>query len=110
MTMAHVYQPYTDQGTPQTVWAYNGGRTRHAIVVYACYIRDPRFEREPTADEIRLIVDYCDYWINAPCLVYPADEIRLLRLSILRVQTAEQLAGWLWGCSSIGLGNVLGGL
>jgi hypothetical protein len=110
MTTAYPYTTYTSAGTPQTVWVYNGGRTRSAIVVYACYLRDPLYEREPTSDEIRLIVDYCEYWINAPCLVYPADELRLLRLAILRVQTAEQLSGWLWGCSSIGLGNVLGGL
>jgi hypothetical protein len=112
-----LYQPYTAAGTPQTVWSYDslprgakargGGRTRHAIVVYACYIRDPLYEREPTADEVRQIVEYCDYWINAPCLVYPADELSLLRLSILRVTTAEQLAGWLWACGTIGLGNVL---
>jgi hypothetical protein len=108
--ISDLYQPYTSAGTPVTVWSYNGGRTRHAVVVYACYIRDPRFEREPTPDEIRLIVDYCDYWINAPLLVQPRDELHLLRLAIVRVTTAEQLAGWLWGCSSIGLGNVLGGI
>jgi hypothetical protein len=107
--ISDLYQPYTDAGTPQTVWAYNGGRTRHAIVVYACYIRDPRFEREPTADEIRLIVEYCAYFIHAPCL-FVSDELCALRETIVYVETAEQLAGWLWGCASLGLGNVLGGL
>jgi hypothetical protein len=105
-----LYAPYTASGTPQSVWAYNGGATRHAVVVYACYMRDPRFEREPTPDEIRTIAEYCAYFISAPILSQPRDELHLLRLAILRVQTAEQLAGWLWGCEQIGLGNVLGGL
>jgi hypothetical protein len=109
MTVPDLYAPYTAHGTPQSVWAYNGGSTRHAVVVYACYMRDPMYEPEPTPDEMRLIVEYCDYWIHAPLLVQPRDELHLLRLAILRVQTAEQLAGWLWGCASIGLGNVLGG-
>lgn len=108
--ISDLFAGYTRAGTPQSVWAYNGGVTRHAIVVYACYIRDPLYEREPAPDEIRLIVEYCAYWINAPCLIFPADEIRLLRLAIQRVQTTEQLTGWLWGCSQVGLGNVLGGL
>jgi hypothetical protein len=95
-------------GTPQTVWSYNGGLTRAAVVVYARYMREPRFEREPTADELRLIVDYCAHYIHAPCLV-ETDELRLLRLAIVRVTTPEQLAGWLWGCSTIGIA-VLGGL
>jgi len=100
--ISDLYQPYTAAGTPQSVWAYNGGITRHAVVVYACYIRDPRFEREPTPDEIRTIVEYCHHWIHAPILSQPRDELHLLRLAILRVTTAEQLAGWLWGCEQVG--------
>ena len=106
----NLYQPYTDAGTPYSSWVYNGGATREDIVVYARYMRDPMTEREPSAAEIRRIAEFCAYWIHAPCWTMPADELRLLRLAILRVQTAEQLAGWLWGCASIGLGSVLGGL
>jgi hypothetical protein len=109
MTTADLYAPYTSSGTPQTVWAYNGGNTRRAVVVYACYIRDPMYEREPTAAEMRLLVEYCSYWINAPILVQPRHELRELRLAIVRVTTAEQLANWLEGVAGIGLGNVLGG-
>jgi hypothetical protein len=108
MTTSHIYYAYTEAGTPQTVWAYNGGSTRRAAVVYACHMRDPMYEREPAPDELRLIVEYCEHFINAPCWVFPADEIRLLRLSILRVRTTEQLTGWLWLCGEIGLGPVLG--
>ncbi len=110
MMISDLYQPYTAAGTPQTVWLYNGGRTRAAVVVYACYIRDPLYEREPSADEIRLLVEYCHHWINAPLLVQPRHELRELRLAILRVTTAEQLAAWLWGCEQAGPWYPLGGL
>lgn len=108
MTTADIYRAYTEAGTPQHFFAYNGGAARTAVRVYARYMGDPMFEREPTPDEIRTIAAYCEYFINAPCWVYPADEIRLLRLSILRVETASQLTGWLWGCHTIGIGPVLG--
>lgn len=108
--ISDLYQPYTAAGTPRSSFTYNGGLTRRAILVYVRYINDPLTEREPDDAELRLLAEYCAYWIHAPCLVYPADELRLLRLSILRVTSAEQLAGWLWGVSSIGLGNVLGGI
>lgn len=107
---ADIWLPYTDAGTPLTSWAYNGGCSRPAIRAYARYIDDPFYQPEPTAAEIRLLVEYCAYFISAPIWVYPAEQIRGLRLSILRVQTAEQLAGWLWGCATIGLGSVLGGI
>jgi hypothetical protein len=109
MTAADLYAPYTAAGTPRSSFTYNGGATRRAYLVYVRYINDPLTERAPTADEIRTLAEYCEYWIGAPCWVFPADDLRLLRLSILRVTTAEQLAGWLWGVASIGLGNVLGG-
>jgi len=105
MTSAHIYQAYTDAGTPETVWSYNGGITRRAVVVYVCHMRDPIYERAPSPRELRLLADYCDYWINAPCFVMPADEIRILRLSVLRVRTVEQLTGWLWCCQSVPLGS-----
>jgi hypothetical protein len=102
------FTAYTPAGTPQTVWAYNGGITRRAVVVYARYMAEPRFEREPTLDELRLIVDYCHHYINAPCLV-ETDELRILRSAILFVETPHELSGWLWGCGTIGIA-VLGGL
>lgn len=106
--ISDLYQPYTAAGRPHTSYDYNGGAIRSAVVVYACHMRDSLYEREPDDAEMRLLAEYCAYWIHAPCLLYPADELRLLRLSILRVTSAEQLAGWLWGVASIGLGNVLG--
>jgi hypothetical protein len=65
---------------------------------------------------MRTIAAYCEYFIGAPCWIYPAEEIRLLRLAILRVaippcgsgQALAQLTGWLWGCHTIGIGPVLG--
>jgi hypothetical protein len=109
----------------QTVWRRKR-RTRPHHCCYACYIAIrcmsvSRRRSDPPAGRI------LQPWI-APCRSQSGckrflpplksvgqhdlrktvcDELSLLRLSILRVTTAEQLAGWLWGCSSIGLGNVL---
>lgn len=108
MSTADLYRAYTAAGTPETLRAYNGGITRHAVVVYSCYMRDPLYEREPTGAELRLIVDYCAYFIQAPCWVIPAAEIAILRRALLWVETPQELAGWLWGCSQNGIGPVLG--
>jgi hypothetical protein len=103
-------QPYTDRGTPQPYYLYNGGATRQAIVIYARHVRDAYFERPPTPFEVRLIVEYCAYFIHAPCFVHPAEPLAVLRYEIVRLTTCDELDVWLNACASIGLGNVLGAL
>jgi len=94
---------YGELGLPLHYWGHRDGATRAAILVYVRHMADPRFEPEPTADELRLVVEYCAYFINAPCWKWPKHELGMLRASIEHVKTAHELATWLWGCSSIGI-------
>jgi hypothetical protein len=90
-------------GLPLHSMGHHGGRTKDAILVYVRHMADSRFEPEPTADELRLVVEYCAYFINAPCWKWPAHELKMLRASIEHVKTPHELATWLWGCGEIGI-------
>jgi len=48
-------------------------------------------------------VEYCAYFINAPCWTWPKRELGMLRASIIHVKTACELSTWLWGCAQIGI-------
>jgi hypothetical protein len=95
------HDSYGELGLPTTY--YRQESTRAAILVYVRHMADPRFEPAPTAAELRLVVEYCAYFINAPCWKYPARELRMLRASIEHVKSAHELATWLWGCVQIGI-------
>lgn len=94
---------YGSAGLPLHYSAHLGDPTWRAVLAYKRYIADPILEREPPADELRLVVEYCAYFLNAPCWLMPVEELALLRASIVHVKTAHELANWLWGCVQIGI-------
>ena len=103
-THLHLYTEYYGKvGLPLHYYGHFGGQTRAAILSYVRYMADPILEPAPTLDEMRLIVAYCSYFINAPCWVYPERELGMLRTSIEHVKLPHELANWLWGCAQIGV-------
>ena len=102
--LERIYSDYYGRaGLPLHYSAHLGGATWSAILGYLRYIADPIYEREPPAHELRLVVGYCAYFINAPCWVLPERELTMLRASIEHVKSAHELATWLWGCGQIGI-------
>jgi len=92
---------YGALGLPTTY--YRQEATRAAIAVYLRYMADPIMEPEPTPAELRMIVEYCAYFIHAPAWTHPPRELKMLRASIEHVTSAHELATWLWGCGQIGI-------
>jgi hypothetical protein len=90
-------------GLPRHFYHHNGGQTRNAVLAYVRYMADPIMEPAPDAFEMRLIVGYCAYFINAPCWLYPERELGMLRSSIEHIKLPHELANWLWGAAQIGI-------
>jgi hypothetical protein len=114
MSIRDAYHTYTAPnglpGTPQSYLAYNGGVTRPALLIFRCYMQEPILERPPTIDEMRLLCEYCAYWINQPGLIFPPEVLAVLRYEIERIKTPYELAVWRDGCKkAFGL-EPLGGL
>lgn len=103
MSVADLFTGYSIAGTPQTYLAYNGGIIQTPLLIFRLYMRDPILERPPTPDEMRLLCEYCAYFINAPCLNLPREPLAVLRSEIEHVKTPYELAEWLRGCRAIGL-------
>lgn len=69
------------------------GRLPAAVNAYLDHCLD-RSNPGPTPEQLALLIDYCDYWVHAPCWrVY--DEISQLRQSIKRVCTLDELREWM---------------
>jgi hypothetical protein len=98
-----LYQPYLPGGVPYSYFSYNGGVTRPAIRAYVRHMADPILEPEPTRSELRLVCEYCAYFINAPGWIWPRYDLEMLRSAIERITCALELANWLYACSSIGI-------
>ena len=49
--------------------------------------------RRECADQLALVIDYCRYWVEAPCWKGPA--VESLRRRIRQVRTRQELAAWL---------------
>jgi len=99
---------YSAAGLP--LHYYRQEATRAAILVYVRHMAQPRFEPAPTADELRLVVEYCEYFIHAPAWKIPARELGMLRASIEHVKTVHDLATWLYGCRLIGCAPIPSGI
>ena len=69
------------------------GELAEAINAYIDHTLRPSQWPAPTAAQLALIVDYCNYWIEAPC--WRGKGIELLRDSAKVICTVEELRGWL---------------
>ena len=99
---------YSAHGLP--LHYYRQEATRAAILVYVRHMAQPRFEPAPTADELRLVVEYCEYFIHAPCWVMHKREVGMLRASVVAIATIVELETWLYGCRLIGLRPIPSGI
>jgi hypothetical protein len=95
-----IQEYYSPLGTPVVVSATNTP-IRAAVEAYRNYRADPIFGREPDLYEVRRVVEYCAYYINAPCFSGLAG-IRALRAGIEQVRTVDELGGWLSACKALG--------
>jgi hypothetical protein len=101
-TLTDLYEPYWC-GAPYSCLSYNGGVTSYAIRVLLRHLDAPQFEREPTAGELRLVVEYCAYYIWAPIFVTHVADLAMLRRQIEHVRTVGELERWLYECAGIGI-------
>jgi hypothetical protein len=71
--------------------------TDAAIAAYRAY-RDDKgmFEPEPSLEQIRLIAEHLQEYINER--TFPADAIDYLRRLVVYIKTLDDLADWLWDC------------
>jgi hypothetical protein len=100
-TIQRVTDEYSACGLPLAL--RTNGLYADAIAVTVRHLADIRFERAPTPAELRLVCEYCAYFINAPAWVLPKRELAMLRASVIHIATVADLANWLWGCKQIGL-------
>src|SRR3954467_7623402 len=98
----NLYTRYAPPGLPPLT-AHVTGPPRAAIAAYQAYCADPIFQPAPTLDEVRLVAQYCQEFVNAPLFTNPADELRQLRAAVVQIRTVKELADWLWDCRAIGI-------
>jgi hypothetical protein len=79
------------------------GPTRAAIAAYIAFRDDPVMEPAPTPDQVRLVAQYCQHYIQAPMFTCPAYELAQLRDAVMYIRTVQELADWLWDCRRIGI-------
>lgn len=83
----------TPLGLGPNFWRYEqSGLLAGAVDAYLSWSIDPNGFPEPSADILRLLIEYFDYWVNAPCWKGDLEE---LRRTIKEVGTASQLREWL---------------
>lgn len=61
---------------------------------------------EPTAEQIKLVVDYLNYYICAPCWELAeelAEELHALRVRSQTLATCDEIAAWIRACLDIGI-------
>ena len=79
------------------------GQLQSAVRAYL----DERTDTASPASEAdrRLLVDYLDHYINAPCWNDHLfdEEIESLRDRVLEIETTAEIADWIHGCLAIGL-------
>jgi hypothetical protein len=101
---ANLYREYYGKaGLPLHYEGHLGGATQAAILTYRRYIAEPIMQPAPSLDELRLVLEYCAYFVRAPAWTWPKDELALLRASIEHVKTAQELSDWLRRCKRIGI-------
>ena len=68
------------------------------------------FDRKQTPEQLELVRDYCQYYINAPCWdnnPYNDEEnrreLREVREAIKRVKTHKELNDWIYQCLDMGI-------
>jgi hypothetical protein len=94
--------PHTRYGIPLTAHAY--APTRSAIAAYIAYRDDQVMEPAPTPNQVRLVAQYCQEYINAPAFAYyVSPEHFRLRREVEQIRTVRELADWLWDCRRIGI-------
>jgi hypothetical protein len=91
--------PYTRYTLPSTRQAQT--RTAAAIAIYRAYRLDPFFMRPPSTDEVRLIAEFCQEWINSSAFTCLDEERAWLRHEVKYIRTIDDLARWLWDCRRI---------
>jgi hypothetical protein len=70
--------------------------TDAAIAAYRAWSADPLFVPPPTVEQVRLVAEYCQDYINER--TFPADTITYLRRRVAYIKTLDDLADWLWDC------------
>jgi len=101
--MTTLFHYYGKAGLPLHYDGHYGGATQDAILTYRSYMAEPVMQPAPSADELRLVVEYCAYFIHAPCWHWPRVDLDLLRASIEHVKTVHELGDWLRRCRRIGI-------
>lgn len=68
------------------------------------------FDRKQTPDQLELVRDYCEYYINAPCWddnPYNVEEdferLRKRRKEITQAKTFMDINGWIHRCIDMGI-------
>jgi hypothetical protein len=102
MICADLFDPYWC-GAPYSCLSYNGGVCSYAIRVTLRHLAEPIMERAPTSAELRLVCEYCHYYIEAPCFVTHKADLAMLRKQIEHVRSVQELERWLYECAGIGI-------
>jgi hypothetical protein len=100
-----LFSPYYPSGLPCGYRTFDGGVVRRAVLLYARYMHDPFYEPIPSRAQMRLLCEYCCYFIHAPCYdrAFPQEIICHLRTQIEYVKLPHELANWLAGAAEIGV-------
>ena len=74
-----------------------------AILVFIAHVAN-KSNAAPSADQIELIRDYLDYWINAPCWrEFESGELLKLREEVKTLKTTEEVHKWLMTALDAGI-------
>src|SRR5262245_30080281 len=95
--MSMVHTEYLPDNRPIHHALLRHGAAQNAIAVYLAYVRDPAWQRPPNTFELRLVLEYCSYYVCAPLYdqLMPAAVLAELRAEVVTIQGAGELALWL---------------